>query len=154
MWKQRPQRGLRQTERSPRRLCTHTTGPAQTPGQHIPLPGSPSAGRMPRNLVETVVMTEVDVAKLKRLRSAVSSALSAVPEESAHGLPLTYNALRDEVASSVPEGLKAVLERLAPPVKASGVGAHAIMEAARDGAKAYAHLAALKGWLDAVIEEG
>ena len=123
-------------------------------GNTSPYLARPPQDACPRNLVETVVMTEVDVAKLKRLRSAVSSALSAVPEESAHGLPLTYNALRDEVASSVPEGLKAELERLAPPVKASGVGAYAVIEAARDGAKAYAHLAAFKGWLDAVIEEG
>lgn len=99
-------------------------------------------------------MTDVDVAKLKRLRSAVSSALSAVPEQSAHGLTPTYNALREEVVSSVPGGLKNEVERLAPPVQSSSARARGLIEKATDGATAYAHLASLKGWLDAVIEAG
>lgn len=97
-------------------------------------------------------MTEVDVAKLKRLRSAVTSALASVPEQSAHGLPPAYNSLREEVASAVPEGLRAELVRLVPPVESTARGPHAIIERAQDGARAYAHLAALKGWLDSVIE--
>lgn len=94
----------------------------------------------------------MDVAKLKRLRAAVSSALERVPEKSAHGLPPTYNSLREQVAAAVPGGLRDELEQLAPQIVSSGSGPHAIIEAAQDGAKAYARLAALKGWLDAVID--
>lgn len=99
-------------------------------------------------------MADLDLAKLKRLRAAVSSALDKVPEKSAHGLPPTYNTLRAQVASAVPEGLRAELEDLAPEVKSTGRGPHAVIEASRDGANAYARLAALKGWLDAVIDAG
>lgn len=99
-------------------------------------------------------MTDVDVAKLKRLRAAVSSALERVPEKSAHGLPPTYNSLREQVAASVPDGLSEELEQLAPEVKSTGRGPHAIIEKTQDGAIAYARLAALKGWLDAVIDAG
>lgn len=99
-------------------------------------------------------MADVDVAKLKRLRAAVSSALERVPEQSAHGLPPTYNTLREQVAASVPGGLREELEQLAPEVKSTGRGPHAIIEKAQDGANAYARLAALKGWLDAVIDAG
>ena len=51
------------------------------------------------------MVTNVDIAKLKRLRAAVSSALERVPEQSAHGLPPTYNSLREQVAAAVPQGL-------------------------------------------------
>lgn len=97
-------------------------------------------------------MGNVDVAKLKRLRAAVSSALERVPEKSAHGLTPTYNTLRAQVAAAVPEGLRGELEELAPEIKATATGPHAIIEASQDGAKAYARMAALKGWLDAVID--
>jgi len=103
---------------------------------------------------QTCVMSDVDVAKLKRLRAAVASALDRVPEKSAHGLPPTYNALRAQVIEAIPDGLRNELEALAPEVKSTARGPHAVIEAATDGAKAYAHLAALKGWLDAVIEPG
>lgn len=98
------------------------------------------------------MMTSVDVAKLKRLRSAVSSALERVPEQSAHGLPHTYNSLREQVAAAVPQGLVEELEQLAPQISSTGRGPHAIIEKAQDGAQAHARLAALKGWLDAVID--
>lgn len=101
---------------------------------------------------QTGHMTNVDVAKLKRLRSAVSSALDHVPEKSLHGLPPTYNALREQVAAAVPPGLHDELENLAPQITSTGHGPHAIIERAQDGAQAYARLAALKGWLDAVID--
>ena len=97
-------------------------------------------------------MSSVDVAKLKRLRAAVSSVLERVPEKSADGLPPTYNTLRTQVAMAVPEGLRDELEQLAPELQSTARGPHAIIEAAQDGAKAYARLAALKGWLDAIID--
>lgn len=97
-------------------------------------------------------MTNVDVAKLKRLRSAVSSALERVPEQSAHGLPPTYNSLREQVVDAVPKGLHDELAQLAPPSVSTGRGPNAIIQRAQDGAQAYARLAALKGWLDAVID--
>lgn len=96
-------------------------------------------------------MSDVDIAKLKRLRAAVSSALDRVPEKSAHGLPPTYSALRSQVIEAVPEGLRKEVEVIAPEIHSPSHGAYAVMEAARNGAVAYAHLAALKGWLDAVI---
>jgi hypothetical protein len=96
-------------------------------------------------------VSDVDIAKLKRLRAAVSSALDRVPEKSAYGLPKTYNALRGQVIATVPEGLRKELEAIAPEVRSTGRGPQAVIEAANDGAIAYAHLAALKGWLDAVI---
>ncbi len=99
-------------------------------------------------------MSEVDIAKLKRLRGSVSSALQSVPEKSAHGLPPTYNALRLQVLEAVPTGLREEVGAIAPEVRSSGSGPHAIIEASQDGARAYAHLAALKGWLDAVIDAG
>lgn len=99
-------------------------------------------------------MANVDVAKLKRLRAAVSSALEHVPEKSSHGLTPTYNTLRGQVAAAVPEGLRDELEQLAPPIASTAHGPHAIIERAQDGAQAYARLAALKGWLDAVIDAG
>lgn len=97
-------------------------------------------------------MSDVDIAKLKRLRAAVSSALQFVPEKSAHGLPPTYNALRTQVLAAVPAGLHDEVAAIAPAVESTGRGPHAVIEAARDGARAYAHLAALKGWIDAVID--
>lgn len=97
-------------------------------------------------------MGDLDLAKLKRLRAAVSSALDRVPEKSAHGLPPTYNTLRSQVVAAVPEGLREEVEQVAPEVHATANGPHAIIEAANDGAKAYAHLAALNGWLDALID--
>jgi hypothetical protein len=106
---------------------------------------TPCAGRLPN-------MSGVDIAKLRRLRAAVSSALEKVPEKSAHGLPPTYNTLRAQVAAAVPEGLREEIEQLAPELVATARGPHAIIEAANDGAQAYARLAALKGWLDAVID--
>lgn len=97
-------------------------------------------------------MSEVDVARLKRLRSAVASALQSVPEASAHGLPPTYDALRSQVLDAVPAGLKEELAAIAPEVMAQGQrGPGSVIEMAQNGARAYAHLAALKGWLDAVI---
>lgn len=99
-------------------------------------------------------MSDVDVAKLKRLRAAVSSTLDRVPEKSAHGLPPAYNTLRSQIAGAVPDGLRKEIEEIAPEIRSSGRGPHAIIEAATDGAMAYSHLAALKGWLDAVIDAG
>lgn len=99
-------------------------------------------------------MSDVDVAKLKRLRAAVSNTLERVPEKSAHGLPPTYNTLRNQIVAAVPAGLRKEVEDIAPEVSISGRGSRAIIEAAQDGAKAYAYLAALKGWLDAVIDAG
>ena len=99
-------------------------------------------------------MSEVDVAKLKRLRAAVSSTLDRVPEKSAHGLLPAYNILSSQVSDAVPEGLRKEVGEIAPKIQSSGRGPHAIIEAASEGATAYAHLAALKGWLDAVIDVG
>jgi hypothetical protein len=103
---------------------------------------------------QTALMSDVDIAKLKRLRAAASSALDRVSEKSVHGLPPTYNALRNQVVEAVPEGLRKELEAIAPQVPSIGHGPHAVIEAARAGATAYAYLAALKGWLDAVITPG
>lgn len=100
------------------------------------------------------IVSDVDIAKLKRLRASVSSSLQSVPEKSAHGLPPTYNALRQQVLEAVPTGLRDEVGAIAPEVASTGRGPHAVIEAARDGARAYAHLAALKGWLDAVIDAG
>lgn len=98
-------------------------------------------------------MPPVDVAKLRRLRSAVSSTLEQVPEQSAHGLPPTYNSLRRQVVEAVPDGLRSEVEQIAPELESGGPrGPRSVIDAARLGAVAYAHLAALKGWLDAVIE--
>ncbi|MBB1033151.1 hypothetical protein G6031_01925 [Dietzia sp. CQ4] len=97
-------------------------------------------------------MSNVDVAKLKRLRAAVSSLIDRVPEKSAHGLPPSYNSLRDQIAAAVPQGLQEELEQLAPPIVSTASGPHAVIERGQDGAQAYARLAALKGWLDAVID--
>ena len=99
-------------------------------------------------------MADVDIAKLKRLRAAVGGAPERVPEKSAHGLPPTYNTLRSQVAAAVPDGLRTEIEALAPEVKPTAQGPHDVIEAARDGANAYARLSALKGWLDAVIDAG
>ena len=99
-------------------------------------------------------MSDVDIAKLKRLRAAVSSVLDRVPEKSAYGLPPTYNTLRGQVIEAIPEGLRKELEAITPAVHSTGHGPQAVIEAAKDGAIAYAHLAALKGWLDAVISPG
>lgn len=96
-------------------------------------------------------MPDVDIAKLKRLRAAVSSALDRVPEKSAHGLPPTYNTLRGQALEAVPEGLRKELEAIAPEVRSTSQGAQSVIDAATNGAIAYAYLAALKGWLDAVI---
>jgi hypothetical protein len=96
-------------------------------------------------------MPNVDIAKLKRLRAAVASALDQIPEKSAHGLPPTYNSLRTQIVEAVPEGLRREVEAIAPEVHSVSHGLQPIIEAARDGAVAYAYLAALKGWLDAVI---
>lgn len=97
-------------------------------------------------------MPDVDIARLKRLRSAVASTLQSVPESSAHGLPPAYDALRSQVLDAVPAGLKDEMTAIAPEVIASGRGGpHAVIERVQDGAKAYAYLSALKGWLDAVI---
>lgn len=105
-----------------------------------------------RVLCDTKDMTDLDLAKLKRLRAAVSNTLACVPEKSAHGLPPTYNTLRTQVISAVPAGLRSEVESLAPEVKGSARGPQGVIEKAQDGANAYARLAALKGWLDAVIE--
>ncbi len=99
-------------------------------------------------------MYDVDVARLRRLRSSVASTLQSVPESSAHGLPPTYNALRSQVLEAVPAGLKDELTAIAPEVVPSGRGGpHALLERSQDGARAYAHLSALKGWLGAVIAD-
>lgn len=69
------------------------------------------------------------------------------------GLPATYSNLREQVIEALPEGLKSEAEKIAPPVALSeGRGAQDIIGAARAGHSAHAHLAALKGWLDAVID--
>lgn len=100
-------------------------------------------------------MAEVDVAKLKRLRAAAASALDNVPEKSAHGLPPTYNALRKQVAEAVPEGLRDELASIAPEVQVAAGGYQPDVIASQlAGAKSYAHLAALEGWLGAVIGNG
>lgn len=97
-------------------------------------------------------MANVDLAKLKRLREAVSSTLDKISEDSVHGLPQTYNNLRDQAAEAVPEGLRQELEAIAPKVgSAPQPDSGDVIQAAMDGAVAYAHLAALKGWLDAII---
>ena len=103
-------------------------------------------------LWNTADMPDVDVAKLKRLRAAVSSALDRVPEKSAHGLLPVYNTLRAQIVDAVPGGLQGEIREIAPEIRSSGSGPHAILEASRDCATAYAHLASLKGWLDAVID--
>lgn len=100
------------------------------------------------------VMPEVDIAKLKRLRAAVTSTLDRVPDKSAHGLTPTYNILSQQASDAVPEGLRKEVQEIAPTIQSSGRGPHAIIDSASEGAKAYAHLAALKGWLDAVIDVG
>ena len=96
-------------------------------------------------------MTQVDIARLRRIRAAVGSALERVPEKSARGLPPTYNSLRSQVLEAVPEGLRAEVEAVAAECPTS---ARDIIAAAQNGAEAYARLAALKGWLDAVIDAG
>ena len=99
-------------------------------------------------------MSDVDVAKLRRLRAAVASALDRVPRESPRGLLPTYNTLRSQVIEAVPDGLKKEVTAIAPEIHSTVRGPHDLIEAATDGATAYAHLAALKGWLDAVIDPG
>lgn len=83
----------------------------------------------------------------------MASALDRVPEKSAHGLPPTYNSLRSQVIDALPDGLRDEAQQIAPEVQASG-GRPDVIAAAQQGARAYAHLAALKGWLDAVIDAG
>lgn len=65
---------------------------------------------------QTVLMADVDMAKLKCLRAPVSSALDRVPEKSAHGLPPTYNTLRGQVIEAIPEGLRRELEAIAAEI--------------------------------------
>jgi hypothetical protein len=96
-------------------------------------------------------VSQVDLAKLKRLRAAVASTLERVPEKSAHGLPPTYESLRSQALDAVPSGLRDEVEQVAPEVRTVS-DPHDVIGAARTGATAYAHLAALKGWLDAVID--
>lgn len=96
-------------------------------------------------------MSELDLAKVKRLRAAVASSLDHVPEKSAHGLPPTYNTLRSQVVEAVPPGLREEVALIAPEVAVARHGSRDVIAAAQDGARAYAHLAALKGWLDALI---
>lgn len=93
----------------------------------------------------------VDLARLKRLRAAVSSTLDRSQAEHSIGLPPTYNSLRAQVLDAVPSGLQSEVSALAPQVGTTGGGVHDVIAAAKDGATAYAHLSALKGWLDAVI---
>ena len=99
-------------------------------------------------------MSDVDVAKLKRLRGAVTAALERVPKDSAHGLPPTYASLRDQVMSAIPNGLRAEAEAIAPAlhVRTGARGPHDIIAASKDGAVVRAHLAALEGWLNALID--
>lgn len=97
-------------------------------------------------------MSELDLAKLKRVRAAVSGALDRIPEKSAHGLPPTYNSLRAQAIAAVPEGLQAELADIAPEVKSTPTGPQFVIEAAQNGAIAHARLAAMRGWLDAVID--
>jgi hypothetical protein len=99
-------------------------------------------------------MPDVDVARLKRLRSAVSSTLASVPENSAAGLPPAYNSLRGQVLEAVPDGLRDEVSSIAPEVVSLGRGPRDVVAQHQDGARAYAHLAALKGWLDAIIDVG
>lgn len=80
----------------------------------------------------------------------MSSTLERVPEKSAHGLPPAYASLRAQVIDALPQGLREEVARVAPDVRATP--SHDVISAARSGAEAYAHLAALKGWLDAVID--
>ena len=97
-------------------------------------------------------MADTDYAKLKRLLAAVASTLDRVPDKAAHGLPVTYKSLRDQVVAAVPDGLRAEAEQIAPVIQgAPSRGARSVIDGARDGATAYAHLAALHGWLKAVI---
>lgn len=94
-------------------------------------------------------MTDVDVAKLKRLRSAVASVLTGA-ESGVTGLPPTYSDLRSQVAQAIPEGLRAELEALCPEI-GSPRGRVDVITAARAGYETQARLLTLKGWLDAVI---
>jgi len=93
-------------------------------------------------------MSNVDIAKLKRLKSAVESALEHVPEQSAHGVTPTYNSLRKQILDTVPVGLKEELEGLAPEIRSGGT----TIDRVQVGADAYARLASLRGWLDAIIK--
>jgi hypothetical protein len=100
-------------------------------------------------------MTQVDIAKLKRIRGAIASTLDHVPEKSADGLPPAYNSLRGQAIEALPAGLRPEVEQIAPVVEFfTGVGARGQIEGIRGGRQAHAHLAALKGWLDTVIDAG
>lgn len=94
-------------------------------------------------------MTGVDVAKLKRLRSAVAAVLTG-DEAGVTGLPPAYSDLRVQVAQAIPEGLPAELEALCPEIRFP-TGHVDLMSAARLGYDAQARLLTLRGWLDAVI---
>lgn len=93
----------------------------------------------------------VDLARLKRLRGAVKTTLSEVQSDKAIGLPPAYNALRSQVLDAIPAGLAAEAQSIAPEVEVRGRINNNVVQAAQDGARAYAHLSALSGWLDALI---
>ena len=91
-------------------------------------------------------MSELDVAKLKRIRGAVDSTLVHA-EATLAGLSETYNALRSQAREAVPEGLRAELDVIAPAISRSNG-----MAALKEAHLAHAHLAAISGWLSSVID--
>ena len=79
--------------------CVSSDDPVRAPRSSVtagrlderPTPDVPVDLDRPEPASQDVTMPDVDVARLKRLRSAVSSTLASVPENSAAGLPPAYN---------------------------------------------------------------
>jgi hypothetical protein len=95
-------------------------------------------------------MTDLDLAKLRRLKGAVDS-LAADRTDDTFGRSAAYEAIRGQIISAVPEGLQAEATALAPELRA-GSGS-SLLRAKQVNDQARAHLQSLSGWLGSLISE-
>lgn len=98
--------------------------------------------------------TSVDVKKLVRLKHTLKAAAGSLPEGqegfSGAGYADTYNRLRSEVRSSLPEILVTEFDRLFEEL--GRAGSKDVLRQAAAASEARVRLASMVGWLDGVIE--
>lgn len=96
----------------------------------------------------------IDVARLRRLQSAVESAASARHGDSAAaGLVGQYGRLRAEVLDVLPEGLTGEFQRLFPKEVGSGAAGPDIIRRQLADREAQGTLQTMAGWIGGVIED-
>jgi hypothetical protein len=98
---------------------------------------------------------EIDARKIIRLKAAIEGVLATPPKDTSPELANSYNLIRPQILSALPEGLQQEFNQLfdSLPVPHTGLGPDALMANIGLGHEARTRLHLLHGWLEGVLKD-